>query len=521
MRLVIARFLTVYLALWVPLAASADDPGVTSAPSTPSQGLPASGATVDGMEVQAQLRSEYLVGAPVLVSVSVSNPGTSSGVFPDLAARPWLVRFEFVSPDGSSLRRSTAVPKGGSDSDRTVRIPVRAQRRILLQVPGAQATSAGSYQLGVQLVIGDTTTDIARRTVQFAPPRLVAGDLGAGTLAGTKVGLRAVWLHQAHQGFDVYLNQASSVNLMAPGTDRYLFHVDARIQPWLAASRSTEATAPVVVWQEAGHRVRVVRVDSTGVVSTDRAVDAPWPSIDIIGRPAVAGGGAVGVPIWVADPDGHGGMLRVAVLGAGAAVGFARVSRFDERPADVQTTVDASGGIQVLVRHAAGLDLYTLSGESVSAGQVLPVPGRRLLAAQAGAPVIDAQFGLMTQTPEHAGGLAVFVLTRSGAAVMGQWLDLRGTTVRTLDPQPLSESAELIAALPGSEQFGILSRHSGGMTWTQGSITQALSGPALSLQLVRGAAGQAVLRRLSTGTPIVTQVLDVPLTVPAPSVAKP
>lgn len=469
---------------------------------------------VDGAQLSAPLRGEYLAGDQVVVAVTVSNPGESSVTFADLAARPWLIRFEQVLADGRKLRRSTAEPE--QDEGRTVRIPVRGQRRTLLEIPGAEATAAGSYELAVQLVVGEQVTDITRQAVAFAPPRLVAGDLGPEGLAGTKVGLQAVWVHQAGQGFDLYLHQASSQDPTRAGSNRHLVHLDSMIRPYLAAARTTEATAPVVVWAEGGRTLRIVRVDSTGLLTTDRSVDAPWPAVEILGRPGVASGGAVGVPLWVPDPAGDGGELRVATVGPGSFAGFAKLSRLASRPAQVQTTVDASGSVQLLVRHSAGLDLYTLGGSSVVGGEVLPLPGRRLLAPQPDAPLLGASFGVAEQSAEHAGGLSVFTLSRAEGGLQGRWLDLQGNAVRDLAVVP-EPAGDLVGFLPGATGVGLLTRSGSTMRWTEGADVQALKGIAGDVELVRDASGRAILRHLaSAGAPVVAQLLG-----SAPAVADP
>lgn len=474
---------------------------VSAAPAAAPAAVPGA-VQIDGASVSADLRGEYLVGQQAVVPISVANLGEAPLSFPDLAARPWLVRFELTMPEGGLVRRSTAPPE--QDSGRTVQIPIRGQRRTLLEIPGIEGTRPGSYPLAVQLVQGDQVTEIARQTVRFATPHPVAGDLGPSGLTGSKVGLQAVWVHQAAQGFDLYLLQASSEDPTQVTGARFLAHLDQAVEPMLAAARTAEATAPFVVWRQGERTLRILRIDNTGVVTTDRSVDAPWPHVSLIGRPGVAVGGVLGVPLWVPDPKGLAGELRVATIGPGNHIGFARISRFAGRPDQVETTVDASGAVQLLVRHAAGLDLYTLRGSSVAAASVaLPLPGRRLAAAQDGLTLLSARFGVLPPSGDRPGGLAIFTLGRTSEGLQGRWLDLRGNAVAELAAVASPAAGELVEVVPnGDAAPGLLTRAGHSLTWTEGTARQALGSLEGTVDVVRDSQGRAVLRRFVAGGPV-------------------
>ncbi|MCK6502306.1 hypothetical protein L6R53_02725 [Myxococcota bacterium] len=479
--------------------------GLASLPSA-AQADAATAVEVDGARVDADLRAEYLVGEQVLVPVTVANPGAAPLQFPDLTARPWLVRFELVQPDGGKLRRSTAAP--AQDDGRTVQIAVRGHRRTLLEVPGAAATPAGAYQLAVQLVQGDRVSEIRRQAVRFAPPKVAAVDLGPDAIAGSKAGVRAVWVHQAAEGADLYLHRARTEDPAAGGTSRHLLHLDAVVQPWLAAARSGDALSAVVAWSTGPRALRVVEVDPTGRLAADRAVGLPWPAAEIIGRPGVAAGGGVGLPLWIPDPDGQGGELRVATVGPGDRVGFAGVSRYPARPVAVRTMVDASGAVQFLVHHAGGLDLYALRGGSTGGAEALPLAGRRLLAAQAGVTLLAARFGVVPQSEAHAGGVAVAILQQEATGLSGQWLDLRGNRITTTNPVALPAGAEVVGALPtGGGSLGLLLRQGKSVTWLDGARRLPLGELTGPLDLVADSQGRAVLRSSSSGAPVLARVL--------------
>ena len=461
---------------------------------------------VDGARIDAELRSEYLVGEQVRVPITVANPGAAPVRFADLSARPWLVRFEFTGADGTKLRRSTAAP--AQDDGRTVQIPVRGQRRTLLEAPGAEATAPGEYQLAVQLVRGDQVTDIRRQTVRFSTPKVAAVDLGPDAIAGSKVGVQSAWVHRATQGADLYLHQARGDDPTAGGASRHLAHLDAVVQPWLAAARAADAQSPVVAWAAGPRSLRVLQVDQTGVVATDRTVGLPWPAAEIAGRPGLAAGGVVGVPLWIADPDGQGGELRVATLGPGDKLGFAAVSRFDQRPASLRTMVDASGAVQLLISHAGGLDLYTLRGSTAVGAEALPLAGRRLVAAQAGSSILSARFGVVPQSDAHAGGVAVFAVVQDATGVAGQWLDLRGNRIAATAPVALPAGATVAGAhVTPAGNLALLLRNGAALSWMDGARRLPLGNVSDPVDVITDAQGRAVLRASSGVAPVTTRSL--------------
>lgn len=483
------------------------------APASQAQGesQPAAEAQAEvlpGARVEAELRDEYVQGVPMLVPLTISNAGEAPVEVPDLSARPWLVRFDMVLPDGRQVRRSTTAPE--LDGGKTVLLARQGKRRTLLEVPGAESSPVGRYEMVVQLVQGETVREVARRSIVVAAPRVLDADLGPEGLAGTKVGLQAVWVHEATEGVDLYLHQASSADPSRTEAQRHLAHLPGPVQPWLAAARATDAASPVVAWADGARALRLVRVDPTGVVSSEERVDAPWPKVEIVGRPAIQPNGAVLVPLWVPAPSGSKGELRVLSLDGRGRPGFPRIARYDARPDGVATTVDAAGGVHFLVRHAGGLDLYGARTGSPQGPEALPLEGRRLWAPGDGGAMVYASFEVLPDSPELPGGLSVLTLQQSDAGLSGRWLDLHGKVLAEL-PAVAGAPAGVVAdvAPAGTGAPGVLVAAGGVLTWVEGGAATRLPGLSSgAVSVVRASDGSAWLRQSTRSEPVRSRKLQ-------------
>ncbi len=450
-----------------------------------------------GVDVSVELRDEYVQGVPFLVAIGLRNTTGKTAIVPDLAARPWLVRFDLVLPDGRSVRRATTPPE--SDSGRTASIPPAGQRRTLLEIPGAASTPVGPYRLDVQLLDGETPSLLASGSIRVAAPKPVGGDLGVEGLAGSNAGLQALWVHQAAQGYDIYLHQASTADPRAVEDQRFLLHVDKRVEPMLAASRAADARSPALAWAESKRTLRVVRVDTTGAVMADQRVELPWPEAEVVGRPALLTGGTVLLPLWVPAPSGNAGELRLVSIDSRGRPGFPRLASYASRPDLVRTTVSPEGAGLFLVGHRDGLDLYTQRAAAMQGPDALPVPGRRLQAAGDDGAIVHASFELLPDTDSVPGGLAVLVLQQKPTGLGGRWLDLQGNKRLTLPITDQLPAGQLAAVAPaGAGSPGLLFRSGNSGVYVEGPARQTVTGLGSAVSLVRDAQGTPVLRQLGT-----------------------
>ncbi|MEC7947776.1 MAG: hypothetical protein VX265_09435, partial [Myxococcota bacterium] len=181
-----------------------------------------------------------------------------------------------------------------------------------------------------------------------------------------------------------------------------------------------------------------------------------------------------------------------------------KLTDLDERPSDLQVTVDAAGSVLLLVALQDAIDVYTV--RPTPPGEPgLPVPGRRVAVAADGEAFVGGVFGNLPEAEGRKGGLAVLVAGWSAAGLQPRWVGLRGGTLTDLPSLPWSESDRLLALLPdGLRAPGVVVRVDGGApVYRSGSSMVGLpGGSGGDWGLWRNRDGRAVLRRVHAGGPV-------------------
>jgi len=453
------------------------------------------------LRYEAMLRPEYLQGEPILVPVRITNAGDQPYQAPDLERRPWLVAFTFDQGNGQLERRRTTPPT--TDPGRTVRLSPRSQRHTLLEVPASSSLAVAEYRLQVTLDPDTVPRVLATDSIRVAKPRPVEGDLGVGVSAASREVLATTWLHEASEGFDLYLSNATYNAPGRQGTAIWLAHLDEKVRPMLSESSSGPTGTRHVVWADGKQGIGWLSVEGSGDESIASSVETPWPELELVARPATDQAGTLHVPIWVPAPKGSAGELRVVSIGKRGAVSFRRAAMFSKRPESIASTVDDGGAVNLLVTSETNIDLFSI--RSASGSPDLPLPGRRLFDAPKDHKLVDARFGLLSASEGHSGGLAALVTSRSASGIQSQWVGLRGTSIRSLPPVVLPVDGKLVEILPGSiDTVGYLIE-TGSRTalYTEGAkraqLESSLHG---DWGLVRDAKGAPTMRRLVRGGPV-------------------
>lgn len=474
------------LAQPAPTAAST----AAQAASPAGAGAGAGQTQAGALAISADLRGEYLAGEPVILNFTLANGSDAPVVTPDLSARPWRVRFKLTLPSGQSQTRLSTPPQ--TEPANTWTIAPRGQKRVALEIPSGAALSPGSYTLAVEVDLGDRVETLAARPMVIAPARPVGGHIVADALVLERSGLQALWLHQAATGFDLYLTEADSREPTRPTRNRFLLHLDARVDARLTAGRPGDANGRYVFWPEGKNALRYVRLQAGVPEYEPRLLTLPWPVADLLGQGATDSKGGLQLPVWIPGPKGGAGELRLASVDDRGGLQLRKVLAMPARPEGLEITVDASGGVHVLVPRGEKLDLYTLRPDY---GADLPVPGTRLWNAATGATMLFARFSSLPQTETQAGGLATLVVWMQGGAVQAQWYSLAGKPLQRLQGTPLASTSTLLAALPStSGPPGLLVRDpDGGARYLEGGASTPLSIPAEPWRLVRDTAGRPVM----------------------------
>lgn len=467
---------------------------VASAQTTPAVEAP---AQEGDLRYEALLRPEYLSGFPVLVPIRVWNVGNEIQSAPDIDRRPWLVEFTLDQGRGERDRRRTTPPT--TDPGRTVRVAPRGQRRTLLEIPSSSKLRPGEYSLDVSLDPDTLKKRLAQSTITIAVPTPVDGDLSIGTSAITRSALESVWLHDAVEGYDLYLQVAPPGRPDLLGNAQWLAHLDTRVSPSLSEAAGGSGGTRHVVWPVDKRGIGYTTIEQEGVAATASTVTLPWPEVELVGRAATDLQGDLHVPVWIPAPKAPRGEVRIVTIGARGQVSFRRAALFDQRPVAVATTVDDSGTVQLLVATATTIDNFSVRG--VSTGEALPLPGKRIHKVPAGHTLVDARFGLLDASADHAGGLAVLVTTQHESQLHSTWLGTRGTAIHSLTPTPLPEGARLEAILPAPTPDSV------GLLLSTGQRTARYLEAGATADLTTSLHGDWALARHRDGKPYIRRLV--------------
>ena len=423
------------LVLLPALAQPAPTPAVAAPAQTSGATAPATG-TAGALAINADLRAEYLAGEAVIVNFTLSNGGDAPLTTPDLSARPWRVRFKLTLPSGQSQTRLTTPPQ--TEPATTWTIAPRGQKRVALEIPSGAALSPGAYALAVEVDLGDRVETLPSRPVIIAPAKPVSGHVVADALVLERSGFQALWLHQATVGFDLYLAEADPKEPTRATRNRYLLHLDSAADARLTAGKPGDANGRYVYWPEGKNALRYVRLQAGVPEYAPRLLTLPWPVAEQLGQGATDGKGGLHIPIWIPGPKGGAGELRLASVDERGGLQLRKLLALPSRPEGLEVTVDASGGVHMLVPRGDRLDIYTLRPDY---GADLPVPGERVWNAPAGATMLFARFSSLPQTDTQAGGLATLVVWLQGGAVQAQWYSLAGKPLQRLQGTALAPTS--------------------------------------------------------------------------------
>lgn len=460
-------------------------------------------ASAAPVEVTADLRREYLAGDKLLVPITLANTSGEAATVPDLGSRPWLVEFALQPADGNLQRRRTAKPE--TDSNRTLSLAPRSRRNTLLEVPSGAALPKGEYTLQVSVNLGEETVALDPEPVRLASPKPVAGALGLPS----RDLWETLWVHEAVEGFDLYLHQLDAARHDRVRGHWHLGHLDQKVAPTLTVARKADAGNRVLVWATDARTLQLQDLAGNRFAGAVTEVVAPWPRVDVVATPMLDGRGRVSVPLWVPSPKGSSGELRLLAFNDRGRPVYRRVGRFDVRPT-VTSGVDDAGNTHMAVQHGGVVDLYSVRAEP--APQVeLPVAGRRVFAATAGRTLADVRFVVLDRKGQLPGGMALQVSTRTEAGFGGAFVSLQGTRLAPVPAVAAAFGSRLVEVVPGGwDQPGYVVEAGGVLTFAQPSGQARVAGARAGSgrwTVIRNGEGAPVLLRLLNDGPVGTQPL--------------
>ena len=405
----------------------------------------------------ADFKAEYLAGQPIWIWLTVTNPGEEVQEAVDLAQRPWRVHFRISGETIQSRTTQTTAPE--TDPGGVWKLSARGMRQVLLEVPTSAALVPGTYSMTVEVQGQVEAHTLGPASFRVAPPAALGGDLACDPLGIEHLGLPTVWSQQSAQGVELYLHHASGQNPMESLGSYSLASLPAEAStPILSLARPMDGWGRYVYWQEDARSVSYLRLEGQGRSSAVDRVSLPYPKVEFLARGSTAASGDLHVPIWIPNPSGSGGEVRVVTVRDQRQSLLRSVARLDRRPRSVGSVVDSAGALRMVLDLGEAVDVYTIPIEGD-----LPATGVRIL--EDAAALRFFRFDYLPDQNDVAGGLALLMVEEESRerddgevdrVLVGRWMSLSGTPLHTFEDLPWSEGTPVDLIGEGYEGYLLL-----------------------------------------------------------------
>lgn len=364
-------------------------------------------------EFSVEMWPTQFKGSPLVLDLRIHNPHTVPLSIPDLSVQPDLVRFQLRY--GGTRERRYNTP-GTGNTAAMWQIEPGQERALRLEVPATAGLQTGQVKVDIEVQL-TPSVQLPTQELEIVSPAPVAGDLsGLAGAPGTQHP-DVAWVHQKGQQQVLVLQHQQ-------GQRRYqlaLANVSGVTQPWLSRSRRDALGERSIVWLTGTQRLSILRLRGQQARGEPIGFDLPWPLVEIIGHPVTDGDGLLSVPMWVADPSGESGALRLAIIAGKRTPAHTRIVALKRRPEQVLSTLDAAGRPMLFVVQPDRIDIFTPTEELIE-----PWTRRTLWKAPSGTEVLTVALGDYPANTEHAGGTAVLVASRWPTGIATQWMSLQG-----------------------------------------------------------------------------------------------
>ena len=405
--------------------------------------------------IRTDLHAEYLVGERMLVRFEIDNQGSKTADFADLAARPWLVRFKVTPKGKKSQTRYNVPPK--EDSNRRWSLRANSRKEVLLEIPSSSTFKAGEYTLEITILDDQKERRLPAHQFRIRGAEPVSGSISYEALGTSRGGHQVVWSHRAQSGFDLYLHHADGKSPQQTLGNYHLLHLKKPVEPVLAQAAPQQAWDRHIYWLNSKNSLSYVRLRGQTLRSQPVDLNFPYPSVELVDRGSTDGEGVLHVPFWVSAPNQKGGELRVASVDSRGQPRFRSVLRAVTKPDLIQTGVDSTGGLRILLGSQGALDMYKLHP---SLG--LPASGQRILPAENN--VLFARIGFLPEAEGVPGGMAIGTIQKLAESsddaqrVRVAWASVDGRELKSWPDFALPTKASIVDALITIDTYSVLIR---------------------------------------------------------------
>ena len=494
-------------------------PAIAAEPSSgaaPAQSASGTATTVTGLKVSATVRPEALAGFPVVVALNIKNDTTATQAFPDLAARPHLVRFSIVGPRGKSERYNTPP---AFDVATAWTLPARSERSVLLEIPSSDGFPAGDYTITVSVQDPGGALQFAPVNMTIAVPHPLKGTPVWEPTIAQNLGTIFPWVQDRSNGGSthpaaLYLMHFDARAQSRPIAQYWLADLTAPIDPQLSRARPGDSFSRYVYWQVPGAATATFafgKLEGTSLHSGVKSVSLPYPAADVLDRGVTDAKGNLVLPLWLPSPNGKGGSLKAWTVNERGVQTLRSIVDLPSRPTLHTTAIDAGSNLLLAIAVAGGVDVYRV--DSTQAIEI-PARGTRHWVNEAGWTPTALHFDVLPDAGTRPGGLSLYTLITNAAGSTpadqwkSQWTDLAGASFA-----PASGAWKLPGQLEALVTSGYgptyaLSRDAAGAFWyqPQGATPVVVAAPQGATDASLYISAEIVRARVFGGASVVTDV---------------
>ncbi len=502
------------LSVCVSPALAADPQPGAAATATSATGT---ATTVTGLKVSATVRPEALAGFPVVVSLNVKNDSSTTQAFPDLAARPHLVRFSIVGPRGKSERYNTPP---AFDVATAWTLPAHSERNVLLEIPSSDGFPAGDYTITVSVQDPGGALQFAPVNLTIAVPHPLSGTPVWEPTIAQNLGTIFPWVQDRSNGGSnhpaaLYLMHFDARAQSRPVAQYWLADLAAPVDPQLSRARPGDSFSRYVYWQVQGAATATFafgKLEGTAFHSGVKTVSLPYPAADVLDRGVTDAKGNLVLPLWLPSPNGKGGSLKAWTVNERGVQTLRSIVDLPTRPTLHATAIDAGSNLLLAIAVAGGVDVYRV--DSTQAIEI-PARGTRHWANEPEWTPTALAFDVLPDAGTRPGGLSLYTLLTAGATSSSQadkwksqWTDLSGAAFA-----PASGAWKLPGKLETLVTSGYgptyaISRDAAGAFWyqPQGASPVVVATPQGATQASLYISADIVRARVFGGASVVTDV---------------
>ena len=294
-------------------------------------------AALAAPQMSVEVHNRWIAGHRIQLAVRIENTDSTEAAVPDLANRPWLVRFETVDPSGTRRTVHSTAPE--TDPGGTIALSSGQIRVTRFEIPTSEGWTAGAASITVNV----DGAAIGKHQIVLNNAELATESDTAKPVDKTGSGSQLISV-PANGRTDVFMKRLNTLEFVTT--------IDEPAIARLSVARAEQRIGRWITWQGKTGALWTAQQGAHGLQGDPYRVHLPWPDASPCGRAATAGSGHMVIPVCIRSPKGEVTKTTAMVLTPRGQAQFRTIGNYE--PSTILTNVDAAGSVEfVLVRNNA------------------------------------------------------------------------------------------------------------------------------------------------------------------------